>query len=398
MRKGIIVFLIITLCFILVPQNTSAITLGEYEAKVQKYVNEANANQAAINKTQAEINATNNEIANIKTEMTNLSNEIVKLRNDIVEYNKEIKEKSLQTKELFEYFQMANGENNYFEYIFGAETITDLIYRMKIVEQMTEYNNKVTKELEEMIEKNKQREKEIAVKEKELQAKQKEMEQKLISLGNKKQDLVEGGASIQQQIKIYQERVQYYKNKGCLSHHVIGVDCDTGASAGIFRRPTSTGYITSEFGGRWGSFHRGLDISSYNPYSTKIYPVANGKISSIYKDVYGALVLVIEHYDDMTGKYYSSLYAHMSSYAPGLYVGKYVSSDDYIGYMGSTGYSFGPHLHLEIGACRLYTDSECYNLTSYMNFVREQGQSGAFKGPRQLINFPSGLYNPWYNR
>lgn len=398
MRKGIIVFLIFSICFILLPQNTKAVTLGEYEADLQKFINEANANQAAINKTQAEINATNNEIANIKTEMTNLSNEIVKLRNDIVEYNKEIKEKSLQTKELFEYFQMANGENNYFEYIFGAETITDLIYRMAIVEQMTEYNNKVTKELEEMIEKNKQREKEIAVKEKELQEKQKTLENKLVSLGTKKDSLTAGGASIQVEVKNAQEKVNTYRKLGCKSSDVIGIDCAVSNAAGIFRRPTSTGYITSEFGSRWGSFHRGLDIGSYNPYSTKIYPVANGTISAKYTDLYGALVIVVEHYDSVTRKFYSSLYAHMSSYAPNLYVGKYVTSDDYLGYMGCTGYCTGPHLHMEIGACRLYVDRECSSLVSYMNFIRQQGQSGAFKGPRQLINFPSGLYNPWYNR
>ena len=151
MRKVLTILLILVISIVLIPYGTNAITLGEYEAKLQKFIDEANANQAAINKTQAEITATNNEIANIKVEMKNLSDEIIKLKQEIVEYNEEIKEKSLQTKEIFEYFQMSKGENKYYEYIFGAETITDLIYRMAIVEQMTEYNNKVTKELESMM-------------------------------------------------------------------------------------------------------------------------------------------------------------------------------------------------------------------------------------------------------
>lgn len=397
MRKVLSIILILILSLSLIPYKVDAATLGDYEAKLQQFKNEAAANQAAINKTQAEINATNKEIQNIKTEMQNLANEVVKIKEEIVKYNAEIKEKSLQTKEIFEYFQMSSGENVYLEYAFGAETITDLIYRMAIVEQMTEYNNKVTKELEEMIEKNNQREKEIARINVELQAKQKSMEEKLVSLGNKKAGLTEGGSTIQNQVKSFQEQVNYYRGLGCKSHHVIGVDCAKVGAAGVFRRPTSSGYITSEFGSRWGSFHRGLDISNGDPYSTKIYPVANGTIVDKYYDIYGALCLAIEHYDAINNKYYTSLYVHMNSYAPGLYIGKYVTSDTYIGYMGNTGYSTGPHLHLEINQCRWYVDYSCRDWNAHVSHMSYLANNG-YKGPRQLINFPSGLYNPWYSR
>lgn len=397
MRKIVNIILIISICIVILPSRAYATTLGDYEAKLQQFKNEAAANQAAINKTQAEITATNNEIANIKNEMQNLAAEVVKLKDEIVQYNEEIKEKSLQTKEIFEYFQMSSGENIYLEYAFGAETITDLIYRMAIVEQMTEYNNKVTKELEEMIEKNKQREKEIERINIELQNKQKQMEEKLISLGNTKASLTEGGNSIQNQVKSFQEQVNYYRGLGCKSHHVIGVDCATTGSAGAFRRPTSSGYITSEFGSRWGSFHRGIDISNENPYNTKIYPVANGTVVDKYYDYYGALCVAIEHYDAINNKYYTSLYAHLNSWAPGLHIGQYVTSDTYIGYMGNTGYSTGPHLHLEINQCRWYVDYSCRNWDAHVLRMKELANNG-YKGPRQLINFPSGTYNSWYTR
>lgn len=397
MRKILRILLILIICIALVPHDTNAITLGEYEAKLQQYKDEAAANQAAINKTEAEIAETNQQIENTKTEIKNLADEVTKLNEEIAQYNEDIKEKSLQTKELFQYFQMSNGENTYLEYAFGAETVTDLIYRMAIVEQMTEYNEKVTKELEEMIKANQEREKEIEEINKDLEVKQKELEEKVVSLGNTKSSLTEGGVTIQGQIEIYEDIVEAYKNQGCLSHHVIGVDCAVNGSAGVFRRPVSVGYITSEFGSRWGSFHRGLDISNGDPYNTKIYPVANGTISSIWQDLYGALIVSIEHYEAVSGTYYTSMYAHLSSYAPNIYVGKYVTSDDYIGYMGNTGYSTGPHLHIEIAPCRLYLDSECYSWNAYTAFVQNQSYNG-FKGPRQLINFPSGTYNPWYTR
>ena len=38
--------------------------------------------------------------------------------------------------------------------LFGAETITDMIYRMSIVEQLTEYNDKIMKELKQLIAEN----------------------------------------------------------------------------------------------------------------------------------------------------------------------------------------------------------------------------------------------------
>ena len=111
------------ICIALVPHDTHAITLGEYEAQLQKYKDDAAANQAALNKTEAEIAETNRQIENTKNEIKNLANEVTKLKEEIVQFNEEIKEKSLQTKELFQYFQMSNGENAYLEYAFGAETV-----------------------------------------------------------------------------------------------------------------------------------------------------------------------------------------------------------------------------------------------------------------------------------
>ncbi len=395
MRKLVRLLLILFVCMLLLTTNVNAVTLGEYEKILQGYINEVNEKQAAINRTEAEIKETNNQIENIKQEMQKLTEEVTRLHKEISEYNQKIKEKSLQTKEIFQYFQMANGENVYMEYVFGAESITDLIYRVAIVEQMTEYNNKITKELEEMIESNKNREKEIEIKNKELSQKKEELDKKLIFLGQSKESLKEGAVNAQGQIAIYEEIVAGYKRVGCLSHHVIGVDCAV-ATAAEFKRPVSWGYITSEFGGRWGSFHRGLDISNWDPYNTKIYPVANGTITAKYYDNYGALVIAIEHYDAIDNQYYTSLYAHMSSYAPNLYVGKSVTPDDYIGYMGNTGYSTGPHLHIEIAPCRLYKDSNCYSWDAYVAFVQRQANLG-YKGPRQLISFPS-IYTYWYNK
>ena len=89
----------------------------------------------------------------------------------------------------------------------------------------------------------------------------------------------------------------------------------------------------------------------------------------------------------------------MSSYAPGMYVGRTVTSDQYLGYMGSSGYAFGVHLHMEVIPCRLFNfnDSHCSSWASYVSYANSIASSG-FKGPRSLISFPSGTYNSWATR
>lgn len=395
MRKIVKIILLLLLTVSLIPVNISAITLADYEANLKKYLDELNSQNSNINKTEAEIADAERQIASIRQEMKNLTDEVTRLHKEIAEYTKEIQEKSLQTKEIFQYFQMAQGENTYMEYIFGAESITDLIYRVAIVEQMTEYNNKVTKELEALIDANNNREKEIEKRNKELVLIKDKLDKKIVELELSKNDYVGLAAKAQDQINSIQKNIKAYKDVGCKLNDVIGVDCARSGDVS-FRRPVSWGYITSEFGSRWGSFHRGLDITNWDPYNTKVYPVANGKIVDIYKDGNGALVVAIAHYDILNNQYYTSLYGHLDSFAPNIYVGKNVTSDQYIGIMGNTGYSTGPHLHFELTPCLLYGDSNCYNLQAFFNYGANQGKLG-YKGPRKLINFPS-TYTYWYNR
>lgn len=86
-------------------------------------------------------------------------------------------------------------------------------------------------------------------------------------------------------------------------------------------------------------FHSGMDLAA--PSGTEIQPVAKGTvIYSGWIDEYGYTVR-IDH-----GNGYESLYAHMSGV--NCYVGEEVTVDDTIGYVGTTGYSTGNHLHLEI--------------------------------------------------
>ena len=100
-----------------------------------------------------------------------------------------------------------------------------------------------------------------------------------------------------------------------------------------------SGPITSPFGMRWGSLHPGIDIGV--GMGTPIHAAASGRvIVAAYSGGYGNLI-VIDH-----GNGLATAYAHQSIMAAG--VGEQVAQGQVIGYVGSTGFSTGPHLHFEV--------------------------------------------------
>ncbi len=86
--------------------------------------------------------------------------------------------------------------------------------------------------------------------------------------------------------------------------------------------------------------HRGVDYAA--PRGTPIKSAGDGKvIFAGTKGGYGKVVIV-QH-----GQKYTTLYAHMNQIKPGMKRGKRVSQGQTVGYVGSTGYATGPHLHYE---------------------------------------------------
>ncbi len=99
---------------------------------------------------------------------------------------------------------------------------------------------------------------------------------------------------------------------------------------------------------RFSVVHPGMDLT--DPKGTSIHPVADGKVIMIQSQRFGyGNHILVEHADGV-----KSLYAHLS----GLDVkeGDAVTNNSTIGEVGSTGWSTGNHLHLEI-----YQDNEPIN-------------------------------------
>lgn len=105
--------------------------------------------------------------------------------------------------------------------------------------------------------------------------------------------------------------------------------------------------MSSGFGEiRGDSIHKGTD---FNPgVGSEIHAIADGVVTWVgWKSNYGyGYYAVIQH--TIGGITVESLYGHMIDGSSGLYPGQSVKAGDIVGLVGDTGYSFGPHLHLEI--------------------------------------------------
>lgn len=91
--------------------------------------------------------------------------------------------------------------------------------------------------------------------------------------------------------------------------------------------------------GRWKR-HQGVDFAA--PTGTPIRASGDGVIDFIgVQGGYGNFI-VIKHWNN-----YTTAYAHMSRFAKKMRKGTKVNQGEVIGYVGSTGWSTGPHLHYE---------------------------------------------------
>ena len=136
--------------------------------------------------------------------------------------------------------------------------------------------------------------------------------------------------------------------------------------------PTDPGYtLSSYYGYRLavfgeGNFHSGLDIAGTG-YGSPVYAANNGTIEEmkVLRDKNGnytnyGIYVLINHNNG-----YYSLYGHLSGFDKNISVGSTVSRGQRIGYVGSTGWATGPHLHFEIRNCAKYSCT-----TNPLNYYR----------------------------
>ncbi len=129
--------------------------------------------------------------------------------------------------------------------------------------------------------------------------------------------------------------VDFYNSKGSNSRKFL------------MRSPIKSGRFTSGFGYRRHpllgikKMHTGVDWAA--PVGTPIMAAGNGTLEVAGRHGGNGNYVRIRH-----GNGYKTAYSHMSRFAPGIKKGMKVRQGELIGYVGTTGFSTGPHLHYEV--------------------------------------------------
>ena len=378
-------FILMIIPFISINAKTIADIQKELDA-AQKKLDDTNVKKAINNQN---ISDTNKKISNIKLNIKQVEENIATKTKESEQLQQNIVKKNNEIKDLMRYYQVSSSGSAMLEYVMGAESITDLIYRLSITEQISTYNKKAIKKMNDMIAENDKIKKELASKKEELTKLKSELDTQVIVLSQKQSELYAEGESEAQVVKGMQKELKYYKSIGCRDNETISACTDriygknylpVGTS---FKRPTTSGKITSEFGLRdlYGEANKHFAIDIGMPTGTSVYAVAPG-IVGYTGDICG-ISLVIWH--NIIGKEYSSIYCHLSKQL--VKKNQVVTENTIIAKSGCTGRCYGAHLHLGLATGR-YKDIE-KGYSRYYSVGKKDSLEEHTFNPRDVIIFPA---------
>jgi murein DD-endopeptidase MepM/ murein hydrolase activator NlpD len=145
----------------------------------------------------------------------------------------------------------------------------------------------------------------------------------------------------------------------------FGEDSDTGSyyapdgkslRKAFLRSPLEFSRVTSGFSTRrfhpllktWRA-HKGVDYGA--PTGTRVRATGDGVVELAGQQNGYGNVVILRHKGQI-----STVYAHLSKFGAGIRRGVRVSQGDIIGYVGSTGWATGPHLHYEFRVANEHRD------------------------------------------
>ena len=141
-----------------------------------------------------------------------------------------------------------------------------------------------------------------------------------------------------QKLKVGKKVTYEYKYDGNFAN---SDDNNINAKQGDFTLPLkpNTYTVTSEFGGRWGTNHDGIDLAT--PEGSSVYAAKDGKVAAVGFHPSAGNYVILDHGNNVYTNYF-----HLSQQA--VRVGDTVKAGQMIAKSGNTGNSTGPHLHFGI--------------------------------------------------
>lgn len=389
MKKITYLIVIVFLLVLIIPSKIEAKTLQDMYDQLADLQTKYNNNKNSKNLTQSQINQLNGEITTISATIEKTRKEIKQAEIDIENSKTKIADKKVETDGLIQFLQVSNGGNIYLEYLFDAENYTDFIYRYEVVKQLTNYNSDLIDELEALI--------------LDLQAKEKELSEKTVKLENDRQELTKKvntlsyslanfeseGVDIEEDIADLKKVIKVYEDMGCSRNQDI-TTCAASINAFGWKYPMTKGCVTSEYTGfnqrldySGGGGHHAIDLDCVGE-GTNVYAAADGTIARIAFYDCGGNAVYITH--TVNGKKYTSVYMHLLRVASGMYVGKVVTDQTVIGYVGgwSTSTANGGYDRCTTGAHLHFGIAEGHNAWDFNSYSIN---------PREIFSFPSLVYN-----
>lgn len=386
MRNKIIRIIATVLCVVLfVTVVPTKLTDTPVEAKsasqIQDEINdledEANELQDEIDDLQGEIDkqqelkdALEKKIANLQEQIDICNAEIDKLNAQVEQYQKEIdsisakiEQDKLSFKKRLRAIYMSNSGSN-LQILLGADNFSDFLYLAELtasvsardqilIEGLVESMQTIEKkqaEIDVMLQEQVKIKKTVDEKQSELEKESAAIQDVINQIDADQSKLEDDKASVEAQIKAKEKELESLNTTGGTNHIYDG---------GPFLWPVPGYYgVSSGYGSRWGSFHKGIDIAGGGISGKKVVAVADGVIVKHYNSCnhnygksgscgcgggYGNYVTI--NHGTKDGKTYLAIYAHVSRTA--VSSGK-VKKGQTIGYVGSTGWSTGFHLHYGI--------------------------------------------------
>ena len=345
--------------------------IEELKGDIEKLVTLAAQIQEQIDVKDSEILKLEKQIEKLETSIKELENEIAVKEADIEIRDAQIKERMIQT-------QTFNQSNGYIDFLMGAQDFVDLIRRISVMNQITEFEQNQIELLNNdiaLLEHDKQ---EIVVKKESVEAQKKvvdDAKQELVEYKNrqttliaqykqKEEDLMDAYMRSEESIASIKENMPSYSvgSNQSVSTTGFGKVCTGYVSAGTWYYPASFG------GGR----HSGMDIAG--PNGTPVTAPFNG-IVAIAQNITNKGGLGVSPYTgnnvmligQVNGTTFAIHLLHLQYNSIKVKVGQVVSKGDVIAARGSTGNSSGPHVHIDL-----------YNLGNYSvewayNYVRSYG-------------------------
>ena len=380
---GIIMTCIFVFSIIVMP-----VFAEETQESLQQQLDAANQRKA---EAQYKVDTTKNTIAGIEEEMEKANEQIEKISGTIAGLDQKISElndnmiktkEELKTVEVQEKQQEEDlkerirvmymyGNEGYLEVLFAAQDFADFIARADMMRSVMEADKATAKALEET--RITIQDKKAAIEADQIETEAAKAEQQVAldeqeAIKAQKSELI---AQNQALVDTYEAEVAAEEQaaasiKADMDQLIADSQAQAGSGSTVspssgWMLPIPGNYnITSVYGWRIhpifgeGRGHDGIDIGAST--GTPIHAVGNGRvILSEYYGGYGECVIL-----DM-GDGYQTLYGHMSSRA--VSVGQSVAQGEVIGYVGSTGWSTGPHLHFGV-----YSGSTSYDPFDFLPY------------------------------